>query len=159
MWDNFERYGWDFPNGVNYVIGKSDWKTDWNYCHISVDRVTMKRSIWTVEFELDEVPAGKVVLMTCVAGRGNVDAIINGKKAGEINIEHIGSHWRSAPVSEMVQREIVIDKSLLKKGTNRLELTFIKDLLTNPAAVDKVMPNWIHSPHIVYDYLRLETRD
>jgi rhamnogalacturonan endolyase len=159
MWDNFERYGWDFPNGVNYVIGKSDWKTDWNYCHISVDRVTMKRSIWTVEFELDEVPAGKVVLMTCVAGRGNVDAIINGKKAGEINVQHIGSHWRSAPVSEMVQREIVIDKSLLKKGTNRLELTFIKDLLTNPAAVDKVMPNWIHSPHIVYDYLRLETRD
>ncbi|EIN10187.1 galactose mutarotase-like protein [Punctularia strigosozonata HHB-11173 SS5] len=58
-WD----FGTQFPNGVNYTIGKSHDGVDWNYIHWSVfgPSYTRNNSItssnnWTINFELDSIP-------------------------------------------------------------------------------------------------------
>ena len=45
--DHFNQWGLpykfpkEFPNGVNYYIGKSNYSRDWNYCHVSVPGITL----------------------------------------------------------------------------------------------------------------------
>ena len=31
QWGLYNLYPQEFPNGVNFVVGKSDWTKDWNY--------------------------------------------------------------------------------------------------------------------------------
>ncbi|TFY50556.1 hypothetical protein EVG20_g11450, partial [Dentipellis fragilis] len=63
---------WDFPtqfpNGVNFTVGKSDWARDWNYVHWAQfgpsytrnDTVTDVNR-WQINFELDEAPVQHAV--------------------------------------------------------------------------------------------------
>ena len=69
--DNWFRYPWDFPNDVHYVVGKSDWKTDWSYLQPECIRDVWKPITWSIEFELNEIPAGKVALMMVFAGNAH----------------------------------------------------------------------------------------
>ncbi|TFY81317.1 hypothetical protein EWM64_g2699 [Hericium alpestre] len=58
-WD----YPTQFPNGVNFTIGKSDYAKDWNYVHWSVfgPSYTRNSSVdvhrWQINFDLDEKPS------------------------------------------------------------------------------------------------------
>ncbi|TFY79933.1 hypothetical protein EWM64_g4079 [Hericium alpestre] len=58
-WD----YPTQFPNGVNFTIGKSDYAKDWNYVHWSVFGPSYTRNNtvdvnrWQINFDLDERPS------------------------------------------------------------------------------------------------------
>ncbi len=75
--DDYRHWGvlWDpymeaFPDGVNYVIGESDWTTDWNFVHParSLSSGAYSSATWTIEFNLEEVPEGQCYLRLGIAG-------------------------------------------------------------------------------------------
>jgi rhamnogalacturonan endolyase len=145
-----------FPNDVNYVIGKSDFRKDWYFEHVphSEDpnaKAGMfgggggngRATPWSVTFDLPSAPRGKATLRVAIAGGGarQIDVAMNGQPAGKIErladsaISHNGilGIWR--------EHEVPIDTSLMKAGPNVLKLT---------------MPAGPVNLGVIYDYLRLE---
>ena len=70
-WGNYLRYKTDFPNGVDYTVGKSDWSKDWHICQpldLSPGCEVLGDSVWTVRFPLDRVPGAGLRLRVAFCG-------------------------------------------------------------------------------------------
>jgi len=76
--DTIRQYGlWELvPANLTYTIGQSNEKTDWYYAQ------TQKNGTWTIKFNLDERPAGRVYLTASVAGCAGSGSTINVKVNG-----------------------------------------------------------------------------
>ncbi len=143
QWGLFDQYPKDFPDDVNFVIGKSDPRKDWNYCQCPrADRPN--GTTWKVTFEMPEAPTGVATLRLAFAATSarSVDVAVNDKPAGNsgplqdtatIRRDGISGYWYERPVR--------FDAALMKAGTNVLALTIPPAGATNG---------------IEYDYLRLE---
>jgi rhamnogalacturonan endolyase len=156
--DDYFHWGWYleypklFPNDVNFVVGRSDYRTDWFFeqvphnenPHNVTGTGTGRSNTWTVVFTLPNVPHGKATLRLAICGVGtrSLAATMNGKAIGTlsglvynatINRDGIGGSW--------IERDLSFDASLMKSGSNMLELTIPGGGLTSG---------------IMYDYLRLE---
>ena len=138
----YNQYPKEFPNDVNFVIGKSDWRKDWNYAQPPRDG---KPTTWAVTFELPEAPRGKATLRLAICGSGGAGGI-----QVAVNDEEAGGTGRLVPSGVMhrdgirgywEEKSVSFDASLLKAGTNVLKLT-------NPGR------RWTEG--VLYDYLRLE---
>lgn len=146
-WGLYNLYTREFPNDVSFVIGKSDWKTDWNYAQ--PPRLGAggrgEPSVWMVQFELEEAPKGKATLRIGIAGariRGGIDVGVNGERAGTTErLPDTGVMHRDGIRGYWVERMVTFDAGLLKKGTNKLTLR------TGGTS-------WVQG--VLYDYLRLE---
>jgi rhamnogalacturonan endolyase len=142
-WGLYNEYPKEFPNDVNFVIGKSDWKTDWNYAQCPrADRPD--GTTWTITFDLAEAPRGKAILRAALAGISarRINVAVNDKDAGAIGplmdnatIRRDGIHgyWS--------EKDLAFDASLMHGGTNTMKLT---------------IPAGNPMNGIIYDYLRLE---
>jgi rhamnogalacturonan endolyase len=146
QWGLYLKYAEEFPKDVNFVVGKSDWKKDWNYCQpprIEGERVAP--TTWSVTFDLPEAPKGKATLRLAVAGsrgRGGIEVGVNDKSAGGTGpLPETGVMHRDGIRGYWVERAVPFDAALLKAGTNVIKLT-------NPAR------GWQEG--VLYDYLRLE---
>jgi rhamnogalacturonan endolyase len=145
-WGLYYEYPKEFPNDVNFIVGKSDWHKDWNYCQpprISGDKA--ESTTWSIAFDLEDVPKQRATLRLGIAGsrisRG-IDVVVNGKLArnsgalpdtGVMHRDGIRGYW--------CERKVEIDPALLTKGTNQIQL--------------KVSARgWVDG--VLYDYLRLE---
>jgi rhamnogalacturonan endolyase len=145
-WGLYYDYPKEFPNDVNFVIGKSDWRKDWNYCQpprISGNRA--ESTTWSITFELPEIPKNKATLRLAIAGsrisRG-IDVLVNGKLAGNSGpLPDTGVMHRDGIRGYWCERAVAFDRALLKSGTNRIQLQV-------PAR------GWVEG--VLYDYLRLE---
>jgi rhamnogalacturonan endolyase len=143
QWGLYYQYPKDFPDDVNYVIGKSDWHKDWNYCQCPrPDRPN--GTTWSVTFDLPEAPHGKATLRLAFAATSarSLTVTMNDQPAGQvtglmdtatIRRDGIRGYWQ--------ERDVAFDASLMKQGTNVLKLTIPAG---NPMS------------GIEYDYLRLE---
>jgi rhamnogalacturonan endolyase len=142
QWGLYYKYAEEFPNDVNFVIGKSDFRKDWNYCQ--PPRGHGQPTTWSVTFNLPEAPRGKATLRLAIAGNSarNIEVSVDDRRAGDtgpmpdtavLRRDGIRGYW--------FERSIAFDASLMKQGTNVLKLTI-------PAA--GVMNG------VLYDYLRLE---
>src|SRR5262249_48790800 len=84
QWGRYNEYAKEFPDDVNFVIGKSDARKDWNY--VQVPRARDQGTTWSVSFEMPSAPtAGKAVLRMGIAAasvRGGVQVSVNGQAAG-----------------------------------------------------------------------------
>src|SRR6185503_12207571 len=60
QWGLYYEYTNDFPNDVQFVIGKSDFRKDWNYAQ--VPRSASQGTTWSISFNLTDVPAGTATL-------------------------------------------------------------------------------------------------
>jgi rhamnogalacturonan endolyase len=146
QWGLYNDYPKDFPNDVNFVIGKSDFRTDWNYCHCPrADRPN--GTPWSVTFDLPQAPKGKATLRLALAATSarSIQVVVNDQPAGTtgpltdtatIRRDGIRGYWS--------QRDIAFDAALLKSGTNVLKLI--------------IPPGGVMSG-VEYDYLRLELDD
>jgi rhamnogalacturonan endolyase len=151
-WGMYIEYAKLFPNDVNYVIGKSDYRKDWYFEQVPHDADpddttgtgTGRSTTWSVFFDLPSAPHGKAVLRLAICGVGarSIAVTVNDKTAGQItglvynatiNRDGIGGSW--------VERDLAFDAALLKIGANVLKLTIPAGDLTGG---------------IIYDYLRLE---
>ena len=156
--DDYFHWGWYleypklFPGDVKYVIGKSDFHKDWFFEQVPYNDDTNNTTgsgrgsatTWTVTFNLPVAPHGKATLRLPICGVGSrsLTATMNNQSIGSvsnltynatINRDGIGGYW--------MEHNLAFDASLMKSGTNLLELTIPAGGLTSG---------------ILYDYLRLE---
>ena len=145
-----------FPNDVNYVIGKSDFRKDWYFeqvphCEDTNNTIatgdgmgTGRSTTWSITFNQASAPHGKATLRLAICGISarSIDVTVNDQPAGTvtglvynatINRDGIGGSW--------VEKDVVFDASLMKAGPNVLKLTIPAGGLTSG---------------IIYDYVRLE---
>jgi rhamnogalacturonan endolyase len=143
QWGLYNEYPTDFPNDVNFFIGKSDYRTDWNYCQCPrADRPN--GTPWSVTFDLPVAPKGKATLRLAFAATSarSIQVVVNDQVAGttgplidtaSIRRDGIRGYW--------YERDIAFDAALLKSGTNVLKLI--------------IPPGGVMSG-VEYDYVRLE---
>jgi rhamnogalacturonan endolyase len=142
QWGLYNLYDEEFPNDVNFVIGRSDCRTDWNYAQ--VPHADGRGSTWTVTFDLPTAPQGKATLRLAIAGAGarTVDVTVNDQPAGNsgplvptstINRDGIRGFWQ--------EKSVAFDAALMKLGKNVLKLT---------------IPRGGVMSGVMYDYVRLE---
>ena len=156
--NNYYHWGWYlgyarlFPNDVNYVIGKSDFHSDWFFEQVphnedpenSDGRGRGRDTTWSITFNLPDAPHGKATLRLAICGVGTrtLVASVNDQSIGSvtdlvynatINRDGIGGYWS--------EHDLAFDASLMKAGKNVMKLTVPAGSLTGG---------------IMYDYLRLE---
>jgi rhamnogalacturonan endolyase len=156
--DDYFHWGWYleytklFPNDVNYIIGKSDFRKDWFFEQVphnenpgNLTGTGYGRSTtWTVNFNLPKAPHGKATLRLAICGVGtrsltvemndhSLGGVSNLVYNATINRDGIGGYW--------MEHDLGFDASLMNAGMNVLTLTIPAGSLTSG---------------ILYDYLRLE---
>ncbi len=147
QWGLYNLYPQEFPNDVDFVIGKSDWRRDWNYAQPPRPdgKGGWKNTTWRIRFDLDRVPRGAATLRLAICGArgGPVDVAVNGQSiggTGELPESGV-MHRDGIRCDALTERNLKFDASLLKAGSNTIEL--IKHART-----------WTDG--VLYDYLRLE---
>ena len=125
-WGLWLQYPKDFPNGVNFVIGKSHERTDWNYAQVNVGQG--KNAVgtkWTVLFDLDALPSpGTATLRIALAAaaRADLEIALNGRTIGQIKTDNDSAMIRAGIHGQYSQTIIRFSTNLLKKGRNQLTL-------------------------------------
>jgi rhamnogalacturonan endolyase len=146
QWGLYHQYPKDFPNDVNFVIGKSDWRKDWNYCQPPrIEGGRAKSATWSITFDLARAPRGKATLRLAICGsrgRKGIEVTVNDRSAGSTGpLPDTGVMHRDGIRGYWCERSVPFDAALLKRGTNVLKLRV-------PAN------SWVQG--VLYDYLRLE---
>jgi rhamnogalacturonan endolyase len=156
--DDYFHWGWYleyarlFPNDVHYVIGKSDFRKDWFFEQVPHNENPANKNglgrgretTWSIAFNLPAAPRGQATLRLAICGVGarTLAASVNNQPIGSltnlvynatINRDGIGGSW--------TEHQLPFDASLMKAGTNVMQLTVPAGSLTSG---------------VLYDYLRLE---
>ena len=143
VWGLYNEYPKEFPNDVNYFIGKSDYRTDWNYAQCPrEDRP--KGTTWSVTFNLPEALRGKAILRLALAGVSakHIDVTMNDQPAGQVTgLTDNATIRRDSVRGYWTERDVTFDAGLMRPGANILKLTI-------PMAAP------IYG--VEYDYIRLE---
>jgi rhamnogalacturonan endolyase len=156
--DDYFHWGWYlqypklFPLDVNYVVGKSDYHKDWFFEQLPYNTDTNNTTgngrgdgtTWAVIFNLTNAPHGKAILRMAICGIGtrSLAGIMNDQPIGTVtNLAYNATINRDGIGGSWCERDLAFNASLMKPGTNTLELTIPPGGLTSG---------------IMYDYLRLE---
>jgi rhamnogalacturonan endolyase len=145
-WGLFFQFPKQFPNGVNFVVGKSDPRLDWNYCQPPIwDGRRATPSQWSITFDHDGSVSGTATLRLGIAGSRAPDGIkvsVNGAAAGETGpLPDTGVMHRDGIRGYWCERRVSFDASLLKRGVNVISLQV-------------PVRSWVEG--VLYDYVRLE---
>jgi rhamnogalacturonan endolyase len=169
QWGLYYDYSKEFPHDVNFIIGQSDWRRDWNYAQppritggnhpvVSEDEegdntsaapATRSRGIemstWKIQFNLTNAPAGKATLRLSFAGARDGSAVavdVNHHDIGDTGpLPATGVMHRDGIRGYWFERDLTFDAKLLHTGTNQIELTSFAN-------------NWTQG--VLYDCVRLE---
>jgi rhamnogalacturonan endolyase len=156
--DDYCHWGWYleyaklFPNDVNYVIGRSDFRRDWFFEQVphnedpanTTGKGQRRSTTWSIAFDLASAPCGKATLRLalCAADTRNLGVAVNGQAIGSVTglapnstivRDGIAGHWS--------ERDLAFDAALMQAGQNVMKLTIPAGSLTSG---------------VIYDYLRLE---
>jgi rhamnogalacturonan endolyase len=156
--DQYYHWGWYleypklFPNDVNYVIGRSDFRRDWFFEHVPHNENPAnttgdgegRATTWSVAYTLPAAPRGRATLRLaiCAFDTRNLEVSVNDQSIGSVTglvpslsilRDGIGGCW--------AERQLPFDASLMRAGQNVLKLTVPAGSLTGG---------------MIYDYLRLE---
>ncbi len=154
IWENYLRYGKDFPHGVNYIIGKSTPARDWNYLQPALVPGRHTPTTWNIDFKLKKVPAGSPVLTLVCGGRyASLNVFANGHKIGHIHTNIGLQYVRTAPYGELIMENFHFPRKLLKAGNNTVSLSFASALPGSGKIARKVRANW--TSFMAYDCIRL----
>jgi len=149
QWGLYYDYAKEFPNDVNFIVGKSDWRKDWNFAQPpridSEKGNSVTPTTWTITFDLPKTQQGKATLRLAIAGsrtQRGVEVSVNDTSVGGTGpLPDTGVMHRDGIRGYWVERGVPFDAALLKAGTNTIKLKV-------PAN------NWVNG--VLYDYLRLE---
>lgn len=148
QWGLYQKYAEEFPDDVNFVVGQSDWKRDWNYAQpprIDARGRVERSSTWRIQFDLPKARPGKATLRLAIAGsrtdRGVLVSVNDSQIGGSGPLPDTGVMHRDGIRGYWVERRVSFDAGLLKEGRNVIALTV-------PAR------SWVQG--VLYDYLRLE---
>ena len=166
-WGLWRRYPSDFPQDVNFVIGKSREREDWNFAHWNW---YSQNNAWNIVFDLEEKPKGKAILTLGIAvARGHnargfgandraaeLQVWVNDRPVGLVEVESTGGDsYRSARQSTRYSvREINFDAEWLSRGENVISL---RHALAHPYTEGEEKGERGSGPGcIMYDAIRLE---
>lgn len=150
VWGLPQLYPAEFPDDVRFVIGKSDFRKDWNYAQPPRPdgHGGWKATTWRIEFHMDQIPSSGTAtlrLAICGARGGPVDVVVNGSPIGSTGeLPESGVMHRDQIRGTEIERNLRFDTALLRPGTNVIELK-------------KNARSWVDG--VLYDYLRLEVDD
>ena len=146
-----------FPNDVDYVIGKSDFRKDWFFQQVPHNedpaakaepffgvRSSGRATPFAINFSLPAAPKGKATLRLALCGGGarELDVSVNGQPAGKLErLIGDGTIARHGIQGIWYEREITFDAALMKPGENVLKITVPAGPVNNG---------------VIYDYVRLE---
>jgi len=164
LWFNYEN---DFPNDVDFVIGQSRERSDWNYAQMAVweeeggwkpkldakvGEGSWKLPVWKIRFNCDGPMPGEATLTLALAGNreGSIAVSLNGAPVGTVeDLTSDSSIHRSGIYGFFSERFVSFDAGLLKQGENVIELEIV------PARRLKSRTNY--SPFgVMYDFVQLE---
>jgi rhamnogalacturonan endolyase len=148
VWTNFAN---EFPNPLDYTVGKSDWKTDWNYAQTRYAEPGSTNAMpwrWRIHFNLDGVPTNAATLTMAIASaqRARIDVCVND----------------NSTVLTTVSPSVQGGNALLREG---IHAKYCVEYASIPAANLKTGENIITlslegtrsaDAHVMYDYLNLE---
>jgi rhamnogalacturonan endolyase len=147
VWQNFSK---EWPNPLDYTIGKSNPATDWNYAQTAyVQGTQVSPWTWRIHFKLDNVPAsGNATLTLAIASaqHASIGVFANGETTPVATVRP-SIQGGNALLRENIHAKycveyVPIPVSKLKAGDNMIALVF-------PAARGA-------DAHVMYDYLDLE---
>jgi rhamnogalacturonan endolyase len=149
QWGLYNLYAQEFPHDVDFVVGTSDWRKDWNYVQPPhLDGKNGTDCSWKIRFQVAEAAAGTATLRLAICGArgGPVDVSVNGKTVGSTGpLPESGvMHRDGIRSAALVYSDIPFDAALLKPGENVITLT-------------KRAKAWTDG--VLYDYIRLELAD
>jgi rhamnogalacturonan endolyase len=173
QWGLYFDYPKEFPNDVNFIIGKSDLRKDWNFVQpprIESRNVAVvgeddeqndsaprrarfggrdvRSTTWSIAFDMPETSHGKATLRLAFCGTHagcNVEAFANDKSIGETGpLPSTSAMQRDGIRAYWVEKDLSFDASLLNRGTNVIKLLSRAD-------------SW--SQGVMYDCVRLELDD
>jgi len=149
VWGLYNLYPREFPNDVNFVIGKSDWSRDWNYVQPPRQDAAGQwhGTTWKITFDMASVPPGTGTLRLALCGTRNtqIDVAVNGHPIGTTGLlPSSGAMHRDAMRSIELESDLHFNTGLLVPGTNVMTL----------ATHSRTWPEGVE-----YDYLRLEVAD
>jgi len=170
QWGLYFEYPKDFPNDVNYIIGRSDWRKDWNYVqppqiltqnvgtaseedeatdnlaqYIRTAGRDIRSTAWSIKFGLSQAPQGKATLRLAFCGTHSgcrVEAFVNDKSIGDTGLlPSTSAMQRDGIRAFWVERPLTFDAALLRSGVNTIRLLSHAN-------------SW--SQGVMYDVVRLE---
>ena len=166
VWTKFMEFPFDFPNGLNYVVGQNRWNTDWNFIQ-SVYPDPSGNSIGsssTVTFNLASVPTGATAsLLMGIASDDNspIYVTVNGTLLSSGNAA--GTPQTSLPTSGWFPNNDISDSNIREEnhgGYSDERLTFAGSLLhTGDNTISfsfRQAGGSGFTHHFMYDYIRLE---
>ena len=158
VWGGQMEFPLDFPNGMNYTVGKSQWNRDWNYVLPAAADAAGKYQpcTGTISFDLAKLPANGTMASLYIALAGNdgdkVIVSVNGTNLGEIpgvtGTPHAMLPAGFAPAysdtssihfsdhGPFCDQRITFPAALLRAGKNTLTLTMDTRKMTAFLAVD-----------------------
>jgi rhamnogalacturonan endolyase len=155
--DEYFRWGWYleyprlFPQGVDFTIGKSDYRKDWFFEQVphspqsdASGRGNGDSTTWTIHFNLPDAPRGRATLRLALSGVSakSIEVAVNGRHAGTVDsLVYNATINRDGIAGAWVEKDVAFDASMMKSGANIITLTVPAGSLTSG---------------IIYDYLRLE---
>jgi len=152
-WAKFMDYPQEFPNGVNYTVGKSDWKKDWNFVQ-PYNVVGTEQKVapeWKILFDLANSPTSgsNSSLYIAVASSFRVSLVV------KVNGINILPKLDTTGISFPYQSNATIRKGIHGMFSD-LRLTFPSALL-HPGNNQVSLIQKRSGGDIQYDYLRLES--
>ena len=148
-WGLWLKFPQEFPNGVNFLIGKSHERTDWNYAQVNVQQNGQwVGTTWNVLFALpDTTPKGTVTLRIAFASThaAKMTIFVNGRQVDGFRTALDNAMIRAGIHGQYSIRDIPFDASLLKSGQNTIAL--------QQSAGGNVQKS------VMYDAIRLEEDD
>ena len=132
-----------FPSDVEFKVGESSPKYDWNYVQIKMDTYRATPLPFSIVWNMDEVPDGQPVLTVATCSSRNtggygLKVLVNGTLVETLDYSSDDSMvMRTHSYGKLIFNPITFDKSLLKVGANKITLE-------------------INSGAISYDFVQLE---
>jgi rhamnogalacturonan endolyase len=170
IWTRFLDYPFDFPNGVNYVVGQNRWATDWNFIQPEVVNLagSFNASSSTVSFPLAAAPASgataSLYLAFAGAFSGPTIVSVNGSNLGNGSGNAAGV--TATPVTPLTSNGFNPAMSQsdvsVREGNHGAfsdeRITFPATLLHSNLNTINIQMRKVNSSesHIMYDYIRLE---
>jgi autotransporter-associated beta strand protein len=165
IWTKFLEYPFDFPGGLNYVVGQSRWTTDWNFCQpiVTDSSGNANASTSTITFNLPKAPTNGAVaslyLGLCSAYNGPLIVNVNGSNLGSVSgvtaspsaesSTGYNPSWNDSDTTvreglnaDMSDERLTFSGSLLHAGQNTITIN--------------MRNGGYFANHVMYDYIRLE---
>jgi len=167
VWTKFMDFPFDFPNGLNYVVGQNRWNTDWNFVQSVYPDLAGNNDVSssTVTFNLAAAPASGATASVLMGIASDDDSpiyvTVNGTLLSGGNAT--GTPQTSLPTSGWFPNNDISDSNIREEnhgGYSDERLTFAGSLLQ--AGNNTINFSFRQaggsgfSHHFMYDYVRLE---